>query len=114
MEDLLGSSTGVFIGLTLVIVGGAAMLAGRAIAGNWKPAWQVVAAAFGLALADRFLVYALFEGPLLHLPGFLVAFAVLAGLGLLAWRITLVTRMVRQYPWRYRRTSLVAYEEKKA
>lgn len=112
MDDLLGTTPGVFIGLTVILVGGAVVLAGRAIAGNWKPAWQVVAAAFGLALADRFLVYALFEGPLLHVVGFLVAFAVLAGFGLLAWRATGVALMVRQYPWRYRRRGLLAYEEK--
>lgn len=111
MDAILGCSPGVFIGLTLVLVGGAAMLAGRAIAANWKPAWQVVASALGLALADRFLVYALFEGPLLHLPGLLVAFLVLTGMGLVAWRATMVALMVRQYPWRYRRRSLLSWEE---
>jgi hypothetical protein len=107
----LGTSLGVFIGLTLVLMGGAAILSGRAIAENWKPAWHAVAAAVGLAIADRFLTYALFGGELLNLPGFLVHFAVLAGLALLAWRIARVNRLCRQYPWRYARSSIVNYEE---
>ena len=73
---------------------------------------MVVAACFGLGLADRFLVYALFEGELLSLSGFLIHFAVIAALALLAWRITAVRKMVNQYPWRYERTSLFAYREK--
>ena len=109
METLLGASPAVFVGLTVVIVGGAAVLAGRAVGDNWKPAWQVVAAAFGLALADRFLIFALFGGELLSLWGLLFHFLVLAALGLLAWRVTLVSRFVTQYPWRYRRRSPFAY-----
>lgn len=111
METLLGSSVPVFIGLTVVLFGAAAIMAGRAVAGNWKPAWQVVAASFGLALADRFLVFALFDGPLLDPVGFLAHFVVILVLGLLAWKITAAAKMVRQYPWRYRRTSPFAYEE---
>ena len=111
MEALLGTTPGVFIGLTLILVGGAALLAGRAIGDNWKPARQVVAAALGLALVDRFLIFALFEGELLSLWGFIFHFLVLAALGLVAWRITQVSRFVNQYPWRYRRTSPFGYME---
>jgi hypothetical protein len=112
MESLLGTSFAVFIGLTVIITGGAAIMTGRALADGWKPAWMVVAACFGLGLADRFLVYALFEGELLSLSGFLIHFAVIAGLALLAWRITAVRKMATQYPWRYERTSLFAYRAK--
>jgi ABC-type uncharacterized transport system permease subunit len=111
LTALLGTSPGVFIGLTVILVGGAAILAGRAIGGNWKPAWQVVAACFGLALADRFLTFALFEGELLSLTGLLASFAVLVLMGLAAWRIARVSKVVGQYPWRYRRTSPFAYTE---
>lgn len=112
MEAILGCSLGVFIGLTLIITGGAATMTGRALADGWKPAWQVVAACFGLALADRFLVYALFQGPLLHLAGFVTHFLAITALALLAYRITAVRKMVNQYPWRYERASLFAYREK--
>lgn len=111
LTAFLGTTPAVFLGLTVVLVGGAAMLAGRAIGDNWKPAWQVVAAAFGLALADRFLTYALFGGDLLSLWGLLVHFLVIAAMGLVAWRIAHVSRFVNQYPWRYERTSPFAYAE---
>ncbi len=109
MESWLGTSLPVFLGLTVILAGGASALAGRAIARNWKPAWQVALAALGLALADRFLVYALFAGELLHLRGFLVSWAVQLALGLLAWHVTRVECMVRQYPWLYRKVSPFHY-----
>jgi len=114
MEAVLGCSLGVFIGLTLIITGGAAIMTGRALADGWKPAWQVVAACFGLALADRFLCYALFGYPLLHLMGFITHFLAITALAQLAHRITAVRKMVNQYPWRYERASLFAYREKAA
>ena len=112
MQALVGTSLGVFIGLTVILIGGAAIMTGRALADGWKPAWQVVAACFGLALADRFLVYALFGGELLSLSGFIVDFALLTALGLIAHRLTLVHKMIAQYPWRYERASLWSYRER--
>ena len=112
MESLLGTSLGVFVGLTVILIGAAAIMTGRALADGWKPAWQVVAACFGLALADRFLVYALFGGRLLSLSGFIIDFVVITALALIAHRLTLVHKMVAQYPWRYERQSLWTYREK--
>ena len=112
MQALVGTSLGVFIGLTVILIGGAAIMTGRALADGWKPAWQVVAACFGLALADRFLVYALFGGELLSLSGFIVDFALLTALGLIAHRLTMVHKMIAQYPWRYERASLWSYRER--
>jgi hypothetical protein len=114
MEGAGGESLGVFIGLTVILVGGAAALAGRAIAESWKPAWQAVLAAFGLTLANRFLVYALFGGDLLSVRGLLVDFAVVLVLALVAWRITRASKLVRQYPWKYQRRSLFSSVEKDA
>ena len=111
MQSLLGTSLGVFVGLTVILIGGSAILAGRSIAENWKPAWQVVLACLGLALADRFLMYALFNAPLLTLRGFLLNFAIIALFGLTAWRLTRASKMVRQYPWKYRRTSPFSWAE---
>jgi hypothetical protein len=112
MESLLGTSLGVFIGLTVIIIGGAAMMTGRVLADGWKSPLQVVFACFGLALADRFLVYALFGGELLSLSGFLIDFAVLTAMALTAHRLTVVHKMVAQYPWRYERESLWTYRKK--
>ena len=112
METLLGTSLGVFVGLTVIIIGGAAIMTGRALADAWKPPWQVVFACLGLALADRFLVYALFGGGLLSLSGFVIHFAVLTAMALVAHRLTVVHKMVAQYPWRYQRETLWTYREK--
>jgi hypothetical protein len=114
MHDLLGTSLAVFIGLTLIITGGAAIMTGKAISEGWRPVWQVVFACFGLGLADRFLVYALFEGELLHFTGFLIHFAVITALAVFAWRITLAHKMAAQYPWKIERTSLFAWRDRDA
>jgi site-specific recombinase len=112
MQAVLGTSLGVFIGLTVIITGGAAILTGKALAENWKPAWQVALACLGLALANRFLVYALFGGELLSLSGFLAGYVVITVMALAVHRITKVHRAVSQYPWRYERDSLFSYREK--
>ncbi|MGH9173324.1 MAG: DUF6867 family protein [Vicinamibacterales bacterium] len=112
MQALLGSSPGVFLGLTVIIIGGTAIMTGRALADGWKSPWQVVFACFGLALTDRFLVYALFGGELLSLSGFLIDFVVITALALVAHRLTVVHKIVAQYPWRYERESLLSYREK--
>ena len=51
--------------VTGVIGGGAAWLAGRAIATTWRPFWHVVAYTLLLGCAVRFVHFALFEGTLL-------------------------------------------------
>jgi hypothetical protein len=114
MTAILGNSFGVFIGLTVVIAGGAAIMTGRALADGWKPVWQVMLACLGLDLANRFLAYALFDGELLSLSGFLIDFVVITAIALLAHRITAVRKRVNQYPWRYERVSLFSYREKPA
>lgn len=103
-EALLGMSLSVYIGFTVVIGGGAAGLSGRALALGWRPAWMVVPTTLGLALADRFFVWALFAGEFYPVTGTLAEFATLLGLGLLAHRHTRARRMVQQYPWLYERT----------
>ena len=101
MNWLLGSSLGVFIGLTGMLFGLAALLTGQAVADTWRPAWQAIASALGLAVAARFLAFALFGGQLLSLTGFVVAWAYLGAVAVFAWRATLARKMVRQYPWLY-------------
>jgi hypothetical protein len=113
MEGLTGSSLGVFIGLTLVIGGGTAALTGQAIAGTWRPVWQLVFACLGLGLADRFLVFALFSGPLFSLVGYLVDTAVILVIGLVAYRLAWVKNMVRQYPWLHERVGLWRYRRRR-
>lgn len=109
MDSLLGAPLGVFIGVTLVLFGGAAWLTGQALAGTWRPAWQAFAYAPLLAAVDRFLIYALFDGELLSLWGYLFHAALLLALMLAAYRVTRARRMVSQYPWLYERAGLFAW-----
>jgi len=113
MEAITGTSIAVSIGVTLVIGGGAAILTGQAIAGTWRPVWAMVLACLGLGLADRFLVFALFQGPLFLVSGYLFDTAVLMAIGLAAWRLFLVANMVRQYPWLYERTVPWSYRSRR-
>jgi hypothetical protein len=103
MENLLGASVSVFIGVTLVLFGGAAWLTGQALAGTWRPDWQAFLYAPLLAALDRFFIYALFEGELLSLPAYLLHAMVLLAATLLAYRLTKARKMVSQYPWLYER-----------
>ena len=110
MSELLGTSIAVFIGLHVVLVGGAAIMTGQAVASTWRPAWQVVFYCLLLALVARFLTWSLFSGDLLSLTGYLVDAVVITAIGLFAYRVTRVRKMVGQYPWLYRRKGLTGYE----
>jgi branched-chain amino acid transport system ATP-binding protein len=110
--DLLGADVGPFVVMTVVLFGGAAAMSGQALARNWRAAWQAVPYALLMAAADRFLLYALFDGDLLSGTGFVIAFFVLLGFCLFAWRVTRARRMVAQYPWLYRRAGLFGWREK--
>jgi hypothetical protein len=111
MENLLGAPPAVFVGVTLVLFGGAAWLTGQALAGTWRPAWQAFVYAPLLAAVDRFLIYALFGGELLSLPGYLFHAALLLAIMLLAYRFTRARRMVSQYPWLYERAGPFSWRE---
>ena len=107
-----GTSLGVFIGLTLVLGGGAAILTGQAIAGTWRPAWQVMFASLGLGIANRFLVFALFDGQLFSIAGYMFDTAGIMALGLIAYRLAWVRNMVAQYPWLYERAGFWRIRER--
>lgn len=112
LDPILGTTPVVFIGLTCLLFGLTAFLTGQAVAEKWMSAWALVPAAFGLALGARFLTFALFHGPLLHLPGVLAQFVYLLAVAGMAWRLTLAYRMVTQYPWVYERSGLFSWREK--
>ncbi len=66
MDELYGSETWLQVLLvTGVIGGGAAFLAGRAIAQTWRPFWHVLVYMAMLGAAVRFVHFALFEATLL-------------------------------------------------
>ena len=112
MQQLAGNSWAVFIGVTCILAGGAAWMTGQALALTWRPAWQAAAYALLLALADRFLIFALFEGRLLSVAGFAIDAAVLIAIAVAGHRITLAGQMVKQYPWLYERQGLLSWRRR--
>jgi hypothetical protein len=112
MNTLIGTSWPVFIGVTVVLFGGAAFLMGQAIAGTWRPAWQNIVYGALLGLADQFFIFALFGGELFAPVAYLVHTAVIVGSALLAYRATRAHKMVAQYPWIYERAGLFGWRER--
>lgn len=112
MQVWLGADPGEFLLVDTIIFGGFAFLMGQALAGTWRPQWQVVPYAVLLAATARFFNYALFDGVLLSPTGFASALAVTLLLGLLAYRITRARKMVSQYPWMYERAGLTGWRER--
>ena len=108
------SSPSVFIGLTVIIGGGAAFLAGRALALKWRPLWQLVIYMLLLAAAVRFLHYALYQEVFLSLKNYIVDYITMIVAALLGYRLTRVQQMVTQYYWLYERAGLFSWREKKA
>jgi hypothetical protein len=92
-------SAGIFLLVTVLMGGGAAYLAGRAIASAWQPWWRVVLFMLLLGAAVRFMHFALFQSPLLSLQYYLVDVAVCLFFGLLGFRLTRVRQMVTRYGW---------------
>jgi len=101
IPDLLyeEGSFGIFILVTVILGGGAAALAGRAVASTWRPWWQVGLYMLILGAAVRFIHYALFGGTLLSLHYYLVDTIVCTLAGYFGFRTERVRQMVTQYRW---------------
>ncbi len=106
------SSPSVFIGLTVIIGGGAAFLAGRALALKWRPVWQLVIYMLLLAAAVRFLHFALFEETLLSLRSYISDAAVLIAAAFIGFRLTRVKQMTTKYYWLYEKAGPFAWRER--
>jgi hypothetical protein len=92
-------SFGIFLLVTVFLGGGAAFLAGRAIAATWRPWWQIVAYSFILGATVRFFHFALFGGTLLSAHYYTVDTAVCIALGSLGFKAARAAQMVTQYRW---------------
>jgi hypothetical protein len=86
-----------FLLVTVLLGGGAAWLAGRAIAQTWRPWWSIVAYMLILGLAVRFCHYALFAGTLLSPYYYVVDTIILILMATLGFRGTRDAQMARQY-----------------
>jgi hypothetical protein len=89
-QALLGTSFGVFLGITALLTGFAAFMTGQAIANTWR----------------------LFDGALWSWSGYLIGSGVLVLIGTFAFRLTRARKMVVQYPWLYKRTGLFSAKPK--
>ena len=107
-------SFGVFLLVTVILGGGAAALAGRAVALTWRPWWQIVAYVLILGAAVRFIHFALFEGTLLSLHYYGVDSAVCLAFGLLGFHATRAAQMVSQYRWINERNGRLRWRRKSA
>lgn len=110
--SILASDPAVFALFTVVVVGGAGYLTGQAVAATWRPVWQAILYGLLLGAADRFLVFALFDGPLLSVRGYVIDSAVILILSLAGYRLTRARRMVSQYPWLYERDGVFGWRRR--
>lgn len=101
-----------FLLLTVAAGGGAAWRTGQAVAERWGPAWPVAAYTLVIAAAVRFLHYALFEAELIAPLSYVVDALVLVPIALLAHRVRRARHMNEQYPWLFKRTSPMTWQER--
>lgn len=102
----------VFIGLTVILFGGAAFMMGQAIADTWRPIWQNVVYGMLLAAGNRFLDGALFQGEWFSLWKYVLDAVVIIGIALFGYRLTVARQMVSQYPWLYEKAGLMTWRER--
>ena len=114
MDQLLGTSVPVFIGMTVLLFGFAAFMTGQALANTWQPVWKVAPYGILLAVGDRFLIFALFEGELLSASGFIVDAMVLVALTAVSFRLVQVRKMASQYPWLYESDGLFNWRDRQS
>lgn len=110
--QLFGVGWPVSLGVTGMLAGGCAWMMGRAVAETWRPATQVLIYGLLLAAGDRFLIFALFNGPLLSVTGYALDALFIIAMGLVAFRLARVRRMVAQYPWLHERSGLFGWRDK--
>ncbi|MFM8699859.1 MAG: DUF6867 family protein [Hyphomicrobiales bacterium] len=101
-----------FLLVTVVLGGGAVWLSGRAIARVWQTRLTLVFYTLLLALAVRFLHFALFDGTLLSLHYYTVDTLILLVIGQLGFQFERARQMTRQYHWIYERSGLFSWRAK--
>ncbi len=97
MLEFVTDNAWAFLLITVGLGGGAAWLAGRAVAETWRPWWQGMAYMLLLGGAVRFMHYALAGGTLTSLPGYGLDTAVAIGFAALGFRTMRRHQMANQY-----------------
>ncbi len=101
-----------FFVFTVFLGGGAAFLAGRALAGGWRPIQSLVINMLIFTAGLRFLDYALFGSNLVSLKYYLSHGLIIMIAALLGYRLRRVQQMTSQYPWLYERSGLLSWRSK--
>jgi hypothetical protein len=96
----------VFLLLTVVIGGAAAIASGRALAKTWGPAWALVPSMIVLSCAVRFLHFALYQEELLSLQFYAVTLIILLIASFSGYRSMRATQMATQYSWAFAKSGL--------
>ena len=112
MFDWLGDTLAMVLLFNLVLVGPAAFAAGQGVASTWRSWRQLVLYSALLSAGLRFFDYALANGELWSIGGFLLGGLVQFAIAAFAYRLTRARQMVRQYPWLYQRKGLLGWEER--
>ena len=88
-----------FLLVTVVMGNLAAYATGSAIAATWRPRWQLFVYGVLIAVAVRFIHFALFEEPFLAPRSFLVDLVVLIAAVVAGFKVTRRRQMLEQYDW---------------
>ena len=107
-QAILSTSVWVFVILALVF-GLCSWLAGQAAARAWRSMPVALGYSVLIALADRFLLFALRDASLLDPTGLVIALVMFPTIAALAFRWNQVDMMVSQYPWLYERAGLLSW-----
>jgi hypothetical protein len=105
---------GLFLLVTVFLGGGAAWLAGRAIAATWRPWWHVAGYMLILGASVRFMHFALFEGTLLSAHYYVVDTVACLIFGFLGFHMTRVAQMTTQYGWINERKGFLRWSRRTA
>jgi hypothetical protein len=112
MSLFLEGSLGVFLLLTVILGGGAAYLAGRSLAKDWRPLSSLILFMIPLGAGVRFLHFALFQHQLLSLTHYISHTLILMAFAVLGYRLKRVNQMITQYPWLYERSGALSWRQK--
>jgi hypothetical protein len=101
-----------FLVLTVIMGGGAAFMAGQALASGWRSVARLIIYMLIFTAGLRFLHFALFQGTLTSPLYFLSHGLVVIAASLLGYRSKRTSQMTTQYPWLYERTGPLSWRNK--
>ena len=118
MEEYIVGATLVDYVLIVAPAAVVAFLTGQALANGWSKAWKIVPYGVVLAVANRFLDWALFNGESEHLSAYMWDWRILGEIVLMlvlagaAFQMTKSYKMVTQYPWLYVRAGPFGWRDR--